>query len=430
MNSNPRFVSQCLSPGRVVCALVLAAVLIVPARGMAEESPVGDWDLEFDLGNRHLTAVLSITDTDAGDLAGSWRGERGPGEVTELTYDQGALSFLLTIDLRDRPQQFAFAGTIKGDGLVGTLEGPGGKRPVSGVHRKAGTPGPGTDRGDGNESGSGSAIDPTLRDFSYGPHRRNVVDFWQAKSDSPTPLVLYIHGGGFRSGSKDGINKLTLRTLLDAGISVASVEYRLTSDSPLPAAHLDALRALQVMRTHAEEWNFDKKKVGAFGGSAGAQICMWLAFHDDMAKPDSSDPVERESSRLFCVATSGGQITLDFDWWFKNIPGYDESHRDLVELFGQEDKARWQAVIQECSAINHLSADDPPIHMSYSSRPGDPVPADPQKARGWKVHHVNFGIELEKQMDALGIEADLQYPGAKATYRSDGHFFKVKFGKE
>ena len=50
---------------------------------------------------------------------------------------------------------------------------------------------------------------------------------------------------------------------------------------------------------------------------------MYLAFHNDMADRDSDNAVDRESTRLTCVATSGGQTTMDLDWWRKHIPGYD-----------------------------------------------------------------------------------------------------------
>jgi acetyl esterase/lipase len=155
---------------------------------------------------------------------------------------------------------------------------------------------------------------PTHKDVTYGPHERNVLDFWRAESAAPAPLVVYIHGGGFRGGSKDGVSSRILRELLAAGISVAAINYRLVQHKRLPAAHFDARRALQFLRSKAKEWNIDKTRTGAFGASAGAQICMWLAFHDEMADPGSPDPLARESTRLSCVATRGGQTTMDFDW--------------------------------------------------------------------------------------------------------------------
>jgi hypothetical protein len=86
--------------------------------------------------------------------------------------------------------------------------------------------------------------------------------------------------------------------------------------------------------------------------------------------------------------------------------------------------------VAEVSALSLVTADDPPIHMSYVMAPGDPAPSDSGKARGWKVHHVMFGVKLKEKMDALGIEADLKYPGASPSYSSISHFFKAKLRKQ
>ena len=67
---------------------------------------------------------------------------------------------------------------------------------------------------------------PTHADVKYGPHERNVLDFWQAKSDTPTPLVVLIHGGGWVNGDKSGYGTTAIKPFLDAGISVASINYR------------------------------------------------------------------------------------------------------------------------------------------------------------------------------------------------------------
>ncbi|HTI51823.1 MAG TPA: alpha/beta hydrolase, partial [Planctomycetaceae bacterium] len=199
--------------------------------------------------------------------------------------------------------------------------------------------------------------------------------------------------------------------LLAAGISVASINYRFRVDAPLPGAHHDARRALQFLRSQAVPWKIDKTRVGAFGSSAGAQLCMYLAFHDDQAQRDSADRVERESTRLTCVGTVGGQTTLDVDWWLRNIPGYDEPHQNFPERFGLSDQAAYLAAVADTSALPLISADDPPIYMTYSMSPEDPVP-EGEKAQGWKVHHVKFGMALKEKMDALGIESHLIYPGA------------------
>lgn len=267
---------------------------------------------------------------------------------------------------------------------------------------------------------------PTFANVQYDEYPQTVLDFWKAESKTPTPFVLFIHGGGFRGGSKNSINVDTLNGLLKEGISVAAVEYRLIGVAKLPAAHHDCRRALQFMRSKAKEWNLDKERAGAFGGSAGAQICMWLGFHDEMADPKSKNPRERESSRLMAVSTNGGQTTMDFDWWMKHIPGYDKPHRERGESYGEMSEEEYRKGVESISALSLISKDDPPIFMSYGMRPDDPIPTDAKKANGWKVHHVNFGVELKKVMDKLGVEAELKYPKATAKYRSTAQFFIEK----
>ncbi len=277
----------------------------------------------------------------------------------------------------------------------------------------------------GSRTGDPGCV-PTYSDVKYGPHEQNGIDFYKAKSEQPTPLAVFIHGGGFRGGSKRNLNPKVLQELLEAGISVAAVEYRFISHKPLPAAHHDSLRALQCIRSKADQWNIDKTRIGAFGGSAGAQICMWLAFHDEMADPSSSDPMKRESSRLACVATNGGQTTMDFDWWMRYVPGYDKPHRNVSEAVGDISDEELRKIIQDISALSLISVDDPPIFMSYGMKPDDPVPTSAKRAQGWKVHHVVFGIKLKEKMDDLGVEADLKYPGAQTTYTSIADFFIKK----
>ena len=173
------------------------------------------------------------------------------------------------------------------------------------------------------------------------------------------------------------------------------------------------------MRSKAREWNIDKSRAGAFGGSAGAVASMYLAFHDDMANPDSGDPLERESTRLTAVATTSGQTTLDTKWWVENVPGWSKA--DGVRGDGHAyrrwgcSKADFPALIAEGSALRLISKDDPPIWMSYGMKPDDPVPADRRRATGWKVHNVAFGVALKKKMDALGVEAILVHPGAQGA---------------
>jgi len=158
---------------------------------------------------------------------------------------------------------------------------------------------------------------PTESGVKYGEHEKQVLDFWRAKSDKPTPLVFVIHGGGWMGGSKERLDRFAdASALLKNGISVVAINYRLMAHSrdvvpPVKAPLHDAARALQFVRSKAKDWNIDKNRIGAAGGSAGACSSLWLLYHGDLADLKSKDPVDRESTRLFCAAVNGAQTTLD-----------------------------------------------------------------------------------------------------------------------
>ncbi len=262
--------------------------------------------------------------------------------------------------------------------------------------------------------------EPTYANVAYGEHSQQVIDFWKADISGRGPLVVYIHGGGFRGGSKNTIGAAKIKALRAAGIHVASVEYRLLKHAKLPAAHEDAVRAIQFIRSKSEAWGIDKERIGAFGGSAGAQLVAYLAWHDDMADPQSDDPIARESTRLACVAPLNGQAYMDLSWWLENIPGYDNPHRETSEYFDGTEEAL-KALQKELSIINHISSDDSPVFMSYNMKPDDQIPE--KNASGWKVHHVNFGIAMEERLRLAGVEVTLKYPGPETRFENDLEFF-------
>jgi len=139
-----------------------------------------------------------------------------------------------------------------------------------------------------------------------------VMDVWLAKSDKPTPVLVSIHGGGFRGGNKS-VSGALLKQCLDSGISVVAITYRFSNEAIAPAQFLDSARAIQFIRHNAKEWNLDTTRIAATGGSAGAGISLWLGFHDDLADPDSDDPVLRELTRLTCMMVNGGQTPLIYN---------------------------------------------------------------------------------------------------------------------
>jgi acetyl esterase/lipase len=268
---------------------------------------------------------------------------------------------------------------------------------------------------------------PDLANEHYGPHERNVLDLWKAKSDKPTPLVVYIHGGGFRAGSKESINVAMLNGLLAKGISVMAINYRFSPEVTFPAHYMDSARSIQYARAHAKEWNIDPTRVGATGGSAGAGTSLWIGFHGDMADPKNSDPVLRESTRLSGMAVYGAQSTYD-PFVIKEWVGEAASkHPALEGFYGIKpenfDTPAAREMFTKAAAITYLTKDDPPVYAFYS----DPRALPPPDAKpGAGIHHINFGLKLKEQMDKLGIECTIRHADEKTNPTEETVDFFVK----
>jgi acetyl esterase/lipase len=247
---------------------------------------------------------------------------------------------------------------------------------------------------------------PTAADVPYDEHKMTVLDFYKAEGDGPRPLLVQIHGGGWVGGDKKGGER---ELYLKQGISVASVNYRLTGEAPLPAPVHDAARAIQFLRSKAQDWNIDKDKIVLTGGSAGACTSMWLLTHDDLAKPDSEDPVERESTRVQGAAVSAGQTSIDpkqIEPWLGPMV---LQHKMINMAVGEPtiegalaNYDKHAALFKEFSPYNHVSKDDPPLFMSY----GNDM-ALPSKNAGHGIHHPVYGVKMKEKCDEVGMECHL-----------------------
>lgn len=269
---------------------------------------------------------------------------------------------------------------------------------------------------------------PTRANVSYGPDARNVLDFWQAPGDGARPLLVYIHGGGWLTGDKSQKGP-AIQPFLDKGISFAAVNYRLTPAHPLPAPVHDAARAIQFLRSQANHWNIDNKHIALMGPSAGACTSMWILLHDDLANPQATDPVLRESTRVCAAAVSVGQTSIDphviKEWLGPNVlkhPMIANAVGELDITAVMKDRERYQNLYSEFSPINHVDGKDPPLFMTCSAE------IDlPSRDAGHGIHHPTFGLKLKEKSDRAGHECHLVIPGLSISKQYvDGNEFLLK----
>jgi hypothetical protein len=254
----------------------------------------------------------------------------------------------------------------------------------------------------------------------YGEHPRNTFDIWLAESDLPSPLVIYIHGGGFLTGDKSKYhNSEDLVRFLDAGISVATINYRFMTDAPygIRASLYDSKRCLQYIRYNSEKYNIDKNRIACSGGSAGAGTSLWLAFHDDMADLSNPDPVLRESTRLICAGAFATQSTYDIFQWEKivGIPmaATHAQRMAIAAAFGLkningQDLYEYTEIRRELDFLSEMDKDDPPVFVCNKHKNGIPSNEDeinhhPLHAKAIKMKAEEVGLEAVVYAPALGI---------------------------
>jgi para-nitrobenzyl esterase len=179
----------------------------------------------------------------------------------------------------------------------------------------------------------------------YGEGERNLFDIYLPDCDEPTPLVIYIHGGGFTGGDKSGAhsNAERITEFLQSCVAYAAINYTLLNvpsaaegvssivaqGGVLPSLQNTAL-ALQFMRYHFASLNLDPDNVAVYGGSAGAGASLWLGTHDDLADPDNEDPVLRESTRVKAVGALATQSTYDLLRWQQVLLPVTESLQGVL----------------------------------------------------------------------------------------------------
>jgi len=249
---------------------------------------------------------------------------------------------------------------------------------------------------------------PTHADVAYGPHERNVLDFWKAPGDGPRPLLVYIHGGGWTSGDKFAEGN-PQQAWLAKGVSYAAINYRLTPKSPLPAPVHDAARAIQFLRSKSREWNINTQRICLTGSSAGACTSMWLLCHDDLADPNASDPILRESTRVAGAAVNRGQTSIDpkqiEPWLGPAVLQHRMINMSVGELTidaALKNYDRHRALYVEFSPFNHVSADDPPLLMTCDSDV-----TVPSRNASHGIHHPVYGLKIKEKADEVGMECHI-----------------------
>lgn len=161
------------------------------------------------------------------------------------------------------------------------------------------------------------------------------------------PAVIWIHGGGWRTGDKypSPVDMLARR-----GFFGVSINYRLSGVATFPAAAEDSKCAVRWLRANAKKYNVDPGRIGVWGGSAGGHLAMLVATADETSGLDGSGGWEGTSSRVQAGCSYFGPS----DFTVFPVPYFlGGTYRTIP------------ATYRLASPVTHVSKDDPPLLMVH-----------------------------------------------------------------
>lgn len=192
--------------------------------------------------------------------------------------------------------------------------------------------------------------------------RKLMLDlFVPEKGAGPFPLIIYIHGGGWDSGSRHQCPALGM---VAEGFAVASIDYRLSQEAPFPAQIEDCKAAVRWLRAHASEYHLDPDRFGAWGNSAGAQLAALVGTSGGVKELEGDGGNLQFSSRVEAVcAVAGPSDFVQFRAESSSAsPRADEA---LGMLFGNNSNKN--ALAAMASPIKYISSDDPPFLLVHGA---------------------------------------------------------------
>lgn len=183
----------------------------------------------------------------------------------------------------------------------------------------------------------------------------------KAASSTPRPAIVMIHGGGWRSGDKGGGQWRSLPLEYAAqGYVCISVNYRLTDEATVLDCIADCKCAVRWLRTHAEKYNVNPDRIGAYGNSAGAHLVSVLGLASAEAKLEGDGPFQDQSSLVQAVCCSAPPS--DFMNWGKKKNG--NANTALSRLFGDLDV---NDAKKSASPVSHANAKAPPFLIIHGT---------------------------------------------------------------
>lgn len=143
-------------------------------------------------------------------------------------------------------------------------------------------------------------------------HERQTLDLYiPSETNGPLPLIIWVHGGAWRAGSKEQCQPLH-QGYLTKGYAIASINYRFSQHAVFPAQLEDCKAAIRWLRAHAKTYNLNPDQFAAYGGSAGGHLVALLGTTGDSKTFDVGENLNI-SSKVQAVCDFYGPSDFSYD---------------------------------------------------------------------------------------------------------------------
>ncbi|MCF7848034.1 MAG: alpha/beta hydrolase [Kiritimatiellales bacterium] len=193
----------------------------------------------------------------------------------------------------------------------------------------------------------------------YGKRELKLDLLLPKKGSKPCPLVILIHGGGWKKGSKEGERAKAL-WLVEKGYAAAAIEYRLSGEARFPAAIHDCKAAIRWLRSNAGKHGYDPDKIAVFGGSAGAHLAALTSTAGKEAKLEGPlGEKSKVSSTVQAAIVVSGPTDITSERVIERTRAGDENY--LMFIGGSYDDM--PAAYKQASPATWVGQDTPPMFI-------------------------------------------------------------------
>lgn len=252
-----------------------------------------------------------------------------------------------------------------------------------------------------------TAAEPkVLRDIEYARAQEQalLLDLYlPEKTATPPPLLIYVHGGAWRSGTKTDV---PIEPLLKKGVAIASVEYRLTPVAPFPANIHDLKASVRFLRAKAVEYGYDPKRFIIVGSSAGGHLAALVGVSNGHKELEGKlGQFVDQSSDVQAIVSLYGASNLQTILKQSTQRGLDVRVPALQLLLGGQPDDK-PALAKLASPVAQVDKNDPPLLLIH----GDQDPQMPIQ-QSYELQEAYEKLKLPVQFEVIhgGVHGGVEF---------------------